>query len=189
MATDNSTLGRFDLVGIPPAHRGVPQIEVTFDIDANGIVNVSAKDLGTQKEQKITVTGGSGLSKEEIEKMVKGAEANKEADVKKKEGIDIKNQADTVIFQTEKMLQEHGDKVDKETKDKITSEIEKLKEEVKKDDTESIKRQLDNLNKVAMELGQKMYQQQQTCQQQEKPKDEKVVDAEFEKEEKKESEK
>ena len=184
MAADNTSLGRFDLVGLPPAPRGIPQIEVTFDIDANGIVNVSAKDKGTGKEQKITVTGGSGLSKEEIEKMVKDAEANKEADTKKKEGIEVRNQADTVIVQTEKMLSEHGDKVDKETKDKITAEIEKLKEELKKDDTESIKRQLEDLNKVAMELGQKMYQQQ--AQQPKEEGKEKVVDAEFEKEDKKE---
>ncbi|MAG78397.1 molecular chaperone DnaK [archaeon] len=184
MAADNTSLGRFDLVGLPPAPRGIPQIEVTFDIDANGIVNVSAKDNGTGKEQKITVTGGSGLSKEEIEKMVKDAEANKEADTKKKEGIEVRNQADTVIVQTEKMLSEHGDKVDKETKDKITAEIEKLKEELKKDDTESIKRQLEDLNKVAMELGQKMYQQQ--AQQPKEEGKEKVVDAEFEKEDKKE---
>ncbi|MBT3985007.1 molecular chaperone DnaK [archaeon] len=183
MATDNTSLGRFDLVGIPPAPRGVPQVEVTFDIDANGIVNVSAKDNGTGKEQKITVTGGSGLSKEDIENLVKAAEANKEADSKKKEGIEIRNQADTVIFQTEKMLSEYGDKVDQETKDKITKELDKLKEEIKKDDTESIKRQLEDLNKVAMELGQKMYQQQQAQPQEEKKVDEKVVDAEFEKEE------
>ncbi len=183
MATDNTSLGRFDLVGIPPAPRGVPQVEVTFDIDANGIVNVSAKDKGTGKEQKITVTGGSGLSKEDIENLVKAAEANKEADSKKKEGIEIRNQADTVIFQTEKMLSEHADKVDQETKDKITKELDKLKEEIKKDDTESIKRQLEDLNKVAMELGQKMYQQQQAQPQEEKKADEKVVDAEFEKEE------
>ncbi|MFH1971959.1 MAG: molecular chaperone DnaK [archaeon] len=180
MAGDNTSLGRFDLIGIPPAPRGIPQIEVGFDIDANGIVNVSAKDLGTGKEQKITVTGGSGLSKEDIENMVKAAEANKEADLKKKEAIEVKNQADTVIFQTEKMLEEHKDKIDQETKDKIIPEIEKLKEELKKDDTESIKRQLDNLNKVAMEIGQKMYQQQ--AQAKEEPKEDKVVDAEFEKE-------
>jgi molecular chaperone DnaK len=189
MAADNTSLGRFDLVGLPPAPRGIPQIEVTFDIDANGIVNVSAKDKGTGKEQKITVTGGSGLSKEEIEKMVKDAEANKEADTKKKEGIEIRNQADTVIVQTEKMLSEHKDKIDKETKDKITTEIEKLKEELKKDDTESIKRQLEDLNKVAMELGQKMYQQQAQQPKEEKKGEEKVVDAEFEKEDKKEEEK
>jgi molecular chaperone DnaK len=189
MAADNTSLGRFDLVGLPPAPRGIPQIEVTFDIDANGIVNVSAKDKGTGKEQKITVTGGSGLSKEEIEKMVKDAEANKEADTKKKEGIEIRNQADTVIVQSEKMLSEHGDKVDKETKEKITAEIEKLKEELKKDDTESIKRQLEDLNKVAMELGQKMYQQAQTAPKEEKKGEEKVVDAEFEKEDKKEDKK
>ena len=188
MAADNTSLGRFDLMGIPPAPRGVPQIEVTFDIDANGIVNVSAKDLGTGKEQKITVTGGSGLNKEEIEKMVKDAEKHADADKKKKESIEVKNQADTVINTTEKMLDEHKDKVDKETKEKIEKELNALKETVKTDDTEKIKAQLDKLNKVAMELGQKMYQQAQ--QEQAKPKeekaDEKVVDAEFEEEKKEE---
>jgi len=188
MATDNTSLGRFDLVGIPPAPRGIPQVEVTFDIDANGIVNVSALDKGTGKEQKITVTGGSGLSKEEVEKMVKDAEVNKAADEKLKEGIETRNEADTVIFQTEKMLTEHGDKVDQKTKDKIQKEIDALKEEIKKNDTESIKRQLESLNKVAMELGQKMYQQEAETPKEEK-KEEKVVDAEFEKEDKKEDKK
>ncbi len=184
MAADNTSLGRFDLVGIPPAPRGVPQIEVTFDIDANGIVNVSAKDLGTGKEQKITVTGGSGLNKDEIEKMVKEAEKHAEADKKKKEAIEVKNQADTLIHSTEKMLDEHKDKVDKETKEKIEKEVNALKETVKTDDTENIKKQLDSLNKVAMEIGQKMYQQTAEQPKQEKKEDEKVVDAEFEEEKK-----
>ena len=184
MATDNTSLGRFDLVGIPPAPRGVPQIEVTFDIDANGIVNVSAKDLGTSKEQKITVTGGSGLNKEDIEKMVKEAEKHAEVDKKKKESIEVKNQADTLVHSTEKMLDEHKDKVDKETKEKIEKEVNALKEAIKTDDTEKIKKQLDSLNKVAMEIGQKMYQQTAEQPKEEKKEDEKVVDAEFEEEKK-----
>jgi molecular chaperone DnaK len=183
MASDNTSLGRFDLVGIPPAPRGVPQIEVTFDIDANGIVNVSAKDNGTGKEQKITVSGGSGLSKEEIEKMVKQAEAHAEADKSKKESIEVRNQADTLVYSTRKMLDEHKDKIDKETKEKIEKEITALEETIKTDDTAKIKEQLEKVNKVAMEIGQKMYQQEQPKageQAEEKKDDDKVVDAEFE---------
>ena len=184
MASDNTSLGRFDLVGIPPAPRGVPQIEVTFDIDANGIVNVSAKDNGTGKEQKITVSGGSGLSKEDIEKMVKQAEAHAEADKNKKESIEVRNQADTLIYSTRKMLDEHKDKVDKETKEKIEKEINALEETIKTDDTAKIKEQLEKVNKVAMEIGQKMYQQQQAEQpkagEATEEKKEEVVDAEFE---------
>jgi len=181
MATDNKSLGRFDLVGIPPAMRGVPQVEVTFDIDANGIVNVSAKDLGTQKEQKITVTGGSSMSKEDIEKMVKEAEKFEEADKAKKEGIEVRNQADTLVYSTEKMLNEYGEKVDKGTKDKIQTGIDELKGAVKEDDTEKIKAQIESLNKVAQELGTKMYQQAAQEASKEAPKEEEVVDAEFEK--------
>ncbi len=183
MAADNTSLGRFDLVGIPPAPRGIPQIEVTFDIDANGIVNVSAKDMGTGKEQKITVTGGSALSKEEIEKMVKQAEAHAEADKKKKESIEVKNQADTLVYSTRKMLDEHKDKIDNETKEKIEKEINALEETLKTDDTAKIKEQLEKVNKVAMEIGQKMYQQEQAQpgqEQAEEKKDDNVVDAEFE---------
>jgi len=184
MATDNKSLGRFDLVGIPPAPRGVPQIEVTFDIDANGIVHVSAKDLGTGKEQKITVTGGSGMNKDEIDKMMKEAEAHAEEDKKKAESIEVKNQADTIIYSTEKLLSENKDKIDKETTEKIQQEIEKLKEAIKTNDTEKIKSQLETTNKVVQEIGTKMYQQ--AAQQQaseektENKDDEKVVDAEFE---------
>jgi len=180
MASDNTSLGRFDLVGIPPAMRGIPQIEVTFDIDANGIVNVSAKDKGTGKEQKITVTGGSGLSKEDIEKMVKQAEAHAEADKNKKESIEVKNQADTLVYSTRKMLDEHKDKIDKDTKEKIEKEINALEETIKTDDTAKIKEQLEKVNKVAMEIGQKMYQQTQEQPKEEKKEDDNVVDAEFE---------
>jgi molecular chaperone DnaK len=200
MATDNKSLGRFDLVGIPPAPRGMPQIEVGFDIDANGIVNVSAKDLGTGKEQKITVTGGSGLDDKEIEKMVKEAEKNKEEDKKKKEKIEINNNAETLIYSTEKMLKEHEKNIEKETKEKIEKEIKELKELLKKDDTEATKKKLEELEKVSQEVGMKMYQKvaeeqakKQAEEEKNKPKDnskeEKVVDAEVvdeKKEEKKE---
>ena len=185
MAADNKSLGRFDLVGIPPAPRGMPQIEVTFDIDANGIVNVSAKDLGTGKEQKITVTGGSGLNKDEIEKMIKEAEKNKEEDKKKKEKIEIKNNAENTIYSTEKLLKEYKEKIDKETKEKLEKELEELKELVKTEDTEKIKEKLEKIQKDAQEIGTKMYQKvaeeqakkQAEEKQQEKPKEE-PVDAE-----------
>ena len=123
MAADNKILGNFELVGIPPAARGTPQIEVTFDIDANGIVNVSAKDKGTGKEQKIQIQASGGLSEEEINKMVKDAEANKEADKKKRESVDARNQADSLVFSTEKSLKEHGDKVSAEEKRKLSKTV------------------------------------------------------------------
>ena len=192
MATDNKTLGRFDLVGIPPAPRGVPQIEVTFDIDANGIAHVSAKDLGTGKEQKITITGGSGMSDEEINKSVDEAEKFAEADKKIKESIEVKNQADMVIHGAEKMLDEHKDKVDADTKAKIDKELEALKEVAKGEDTEKIKAQMDSMNKVLQEIGTKIYQDAAAAQQQEtkseteeKKVEEEVVEAEFVKEKKK----
>jgi molecular chaperone DnaK len=178
MAADNKSLGRFDLVGIPPAPRGVPQIEVTFDIDANGIVNVSAKDLGTNKTQKITVTGGSGMSREEMEKAAKEAEKYVEEDRKKQEAVETKNHADSLIYSAEKMLSEYQDKIDNDTKDKIQKEINELKEVVKTNDTERIKKQLEKVNKVVQEIGTKMYQNTGK-----KPEDD-VVDAEFEKEDK-----
>ena len=127
MASDNKVLGNFELVGIAPAARGVPQIEVTFDIDANGIVNVSAKDKGTGKEQKIQIQASGGLSDEEINKMVKDAEANKEADKKKRDTVDARNQADSLVFSTEKSLKEHGDKVSAEEKKSIEKELAKQK--------------------------------------------------------------
>ncbi len=183
MAADNKSLGNFDLVGIPPAPRGVPQIEVTFDIDANGIVNVSAKDLGTGKEQKITITGGSGLSKDEIEKMVQDAEKFKEEDSKKKEKIEIKNNAESLVYSTEKMLEEHKEKIDEETKEKIEKELGELKELIKEDDTEKIKSKLEEVQKISQEVGTKMYQQaaeeaSKKEESDEKNPDEKIVDAE-----------
>ncbi len=159
MASDNKSLGRFDLVGIPPAPRGVPQIEVTFDIDANGIVNVSAKDLGTGKEQKITITGGSGLNKDEIDKMLKESEKYKEEDKKRKESIEVKNNAESLVYSTEKMLNEYKDKIDKETKEKVEKEISELKELLKNDDIEKIKSKLEEIQKISQEIGTKMYQQ------------------------------
>ena len=191
MAADNKLLGNFDLVGIPPAPRGVPQIEVTFDIDANGIVNVSAKDKGTGKEQQIKIQASGGLSEEEIDKMVKEAEANAEADKKKREGVDVKNQADTMIHSAEKNLKEFGDKVSEQEKTTIENDIKALKEAVASDDTDKIKSGLEALTQSSMKLGEAMYKaQQQDAPNPNEPSDntaagsdqsnEKVVDAEFE---------
>ena len=145
MATDNKLLGNFELVGIPSAPRGTPQIEVTFDIDANGIVSVSAKDKGTGKEQKIQIQASGGLSDEEIKKMVKEAEANKEADKKKREAVDSRNQADSIIFSTEKSLKEHGDKITAEEKKAIENGISDLKDALKGTDSEVIKKKTQDL--------------------------------------------
>jgi len=158
MAEDNISLGKFDLVGILPAPRGIPQIEVTFDIDTNGIVNVSAKDLGTGKQQKITVTGGS-LSEEQIKNMVKDAEKFKEEDAKKKDKILTMNEAESLIYATEKMLKEYKDKVDKDTIGKIQKEIDELKEILKGDNIDEVKNKLDKVKQVSQELGVKMYEQ------------------------------
>jgi len=177
MAADNKSLGRFDLVGIPPAPRGVPQIEVTFDIDANGIVNVSAKDLGTGKTQKITVTGGSGMDKSEIERSVKEAATYEEADKKKRELIEAHNEADTAVYSAEKMLQEYGEKVDAKTKETVQKEIDTLKSVMKSDDVATIQAQLNTLNKALQEIGTQMYQH---AGKEEPKKDDGVVDAEFE---------
>jgi molecular chaperone DnaK len=157
MAADNRTLGRFDLIGIPPAPRGVPQIEVTFDIDANGIVHVSAKDLGTGKEQKIRIESSSGLTKEEIEKMVKVAEEHTEEDQKKREEITLRNQADTTIYTMEKMLTELGDKVPQGEKKEIEECIENLKKTLASGTAESIKTALDSLNKASHRLSEILY--------------------------------
>ena len=145
MAADNKLLGQFDLVGIPPAPRGTPQIEVTFDIDANGIVNVSAKDKSTGKEQQIKIQASGGLSDEEIDKMVKDAEANAETDKKKREELDVKNQADSLVFQVEKNIKEHGDKISPEDKSKIEADLKDLKEALEKNDAEVIKQKTQDL--------------------------------------------
>jgi molecular chaperone DnaK len=159
MANYNKTLGRFELVGIPPAPRGVPQVEVTFDIDANGIVHVSAKDLGTGKEQSIKITASSGLSKEEIDKAIKEAEMHAEEDKKKREIIDAKNTADSLVYQTEKSLKEMGDKIDDATKNSIESAKERLKSALDSDDVEEIKRLSEELTTASHKLAEAMYQQ------------------------------
>ena len=159
MATDNKTLGRFELVGIPSAPRGVPQIEVTFDIDANGIVNVSAKDLGTGKEQSIRITASSGLSEEEIQQAVKEAEMHAEDDKKKRELVEAKNNADSLIYQTEKTLSEMGDKVDVGTKQTIEENVQGLKTAMEGDDVEAIKRASEELMQASHKVAEAMYQQ------------------------------
>ena len=187
MANDNKMLGNFNLEGIAPAPRGMPQIEVTFDIDANGIVSVSAKDKGTGKEQKITIKADGGLSEDEINKMVKEAEANKEADKKKRDLVEAKNQAETLTHQIEKQLKEHGDKISAEEKKAIEDAKTEVTESVKSEDAEKIKAAVAKLTEASMKLGEAVYKQAQADQQkQEAPsdgqdaKDEKVVDAEFE---------
>jgi len=160
MAKDNRQLGKFDLVDIPAAPRGVPQIEVTFDIDANGIVHVSAKDSGTGKEQKIRIESSSGLSEDEIEKMVKDAEANAEADKALKEKVEIRNNADSLVFQTEKSIKEYGDKLSASDKESIEKAIEAVKEALKGDDTNLIKAKTEALTQAAHKLAEEMYKQQ-----------------------------
>ncbi|HOB08659.1 MAG: molecular chaperone DnaK [Limnochordia bacterium] len=184
MAKDNVTLGRFQLTGIPPAPRGVPQIEVTFDIDRNGIVNVSAKDLGTGKEQKITVTSASGLTKEDIEKMVKEAEAHAEEDKKRRELIELKNQADTAIYTIDRSLNELGDKVGEAEKKEIEAAKEALQKAVESDDAEEIKAKMKAMDEIMHKLSQRIYQQAQAGQQSgasstQTDAGEDVVDAEF----------
>ena len=158
MAADNKTLGRFQLTNIPPAPRGVPQIEVKFDIDANGIVNVTAKDLGTNKEQSITITSSTNLSDDEIERMRKEAEENKEADKKRKEEADLKNEAEQLVFQTEKSLKDLGDKVDKKEKEEAEDLIKDLREALNKNDLDDIKAKKDKLQEKAMALATKVYE-------------------------------
>ncbi len=186
MATDNKTLGRFQLTNIPPAPRGVPQIEVSFDIDANGIVNVKAKDLGTNKEQSITITSSGTLSEEEIEKMIKEAEANKEADEKRKEEADLRNESEQLIFATEKAIKDLGDKVDEEDKTKAEKEIKELKEALEKDNIDDIKEIQEKLSETAMSLATKVYEEEAKKAQEEESaeasneEDDNVMDAEFE---------
>ncbi|MFP4630292.1 MAG: molecular chaperone DnaK, partial [Desulfohalobiaceae bacterium] len=160
MANDNKSLGRFDLEGIPPAPRGVPQIEVTFDIDANGLVNVSAKDLGTGKQQSISIQPSSGLSEEEIEKMVKEAEAHSEEDEKKKKLIEARNQADTLIYSTEKSMRDLGDKLDSALKSDIENKVQELKKVMEGDDLEAIQKATDELSQASHKLAEQLYQQQ-----------------------------
>lgn len=157
MAAGNKTLGRFQLVGIPPAPRGIPQIEVTFDIDANGIVHVSAKDLGTGNEQKVTITSSSGLNEEEIKQMVKDAEAHAEEDKRKKEEAEIRNNADSIIYTAEKTLKELGEKVDESSKNRITTEIEKVREALKSTDIQQIKKATEDLTNVIYQISTELY--------------------------------
>ena len=191
MAADNKLLGQFDLVGIPPAARGMPQIEVTFDIDANGIVNVSAKDKATGKEQQIRIQASGGLSEEDIERMVKEAEENAEADKKKREMVDARNQADSLVNETEKNLKEHSDKVPESDKNKIEADIEELKKVKDSDNLEAIKSKTEELVQSSLKLGEAIYKQspQGGAPQpdpsgaepsSDKKDDDKVVDAEFE---------
>jgi len=161
MAADNKLLGAFILDGVPPAPRGIPQIEVTFDIDTNGILNVSAKDKATGRQQKITITASSGLSEEEVEKMKKEAEEHADEDKKKKELIDLKNNADSLIFTTEKTLKDAGDKVKAEDKKQIEEELEALKKVKDSDDKDAIKKASDELSEAIQKIGAAMYQQQQ----------------------------
>jgi len=161
MAADNKILGNFELIGIAPAPRGVPQIEVAFDIDANGIVNVSAKDKGTGKEQKIQIQASGGLSEEEIKRMVKDAEANKESDKKKRESVDTRNQADTIIHATEKNLKEHGSKISEAEKKAIETAISDLRNALKGTDTEEVKKKTQALIQASMKLGEAVYKSQQ----------------------------
>src|SRR5690554_3802499 len=158
MAVDNKMLGQFDLVGIPPAPRGVPQIEVTFDIDANGIVNVSAKDKGTGKEHQIRIQASGGLSDDDIEKMVKDAEANAETDKRRRETVEAKNQAESLVHSTEKSLSEHGDKVSAEIKSEIEAAIADTKSALEGEDPDLIKEKAGTLAQVSMKLGEAMYQ-------------------------------
>lgn len=185
MASDNRTLGRFHLDGIPPAPRGIPQVEVTFDIDANGILNVKAKDKGTNKEQKITITASSGLSKDDIEKMKKDAQAHEADDKKKKEEIEIRNQADAMVYSVEKTVKESGDKADKATKEKVEKEIAEMKEALKGADPAKIKAQLEKLQSAVYEMSAQIYKAQEESKGPEAPQDKKedegkTVDADYE---------
>jgi molecular chaperone DnaK len=184
MAKDNTSLGMFNLVGIPPAPRGIPQIEVTFDIDASGILNVSAKDLGTGKEQKITITASTKLSDEEIERMIKEAKEHEEEDRRRREEAEARNAADSLIYTTEKTLSELGDKISKEQKDRVDSAVKSLKDALKGKDIERIKKETENLQKVIGEVGASIYQK--VAREKEegegkegKKTDEKVIDAEY----------
>jgi molecular chaperone DnaK len=191
MASNNKTLGRFELVGIPPAPRGVPQIEVTFDIDANGIVNVSAKDKATSKEQSIQITASSGLNKEEIDKLIKDAEMHADEDRKKRELVDARNHADALIYSTERSIKDLGEKVDAATKTQVEEAAEKLRKAMEGDNAEEIKRLSEALTSASHKLAEAMYQQASQAEGQKqdaqsaggaraaKP-DEDVVDADFE---------
>ena len=194
MASGNKTLGRFELSDIPPAPRGVPRIEVKFDIDANGIVHVSAKDLGTGKEQKITIQSDSGMSKDDIDRMVKEAEAHAAEDKAQKESIEVRNNADSLVYQSEKTIKDLGDKADKAQVEKVQAAAEKVKEALKGTDNEAIKKATEELQKPLYEMSAAAYQSaqqaagaqgapgagaQEQAQGGEKKDDDNVVDAEY----------
>ena len=192
MAAGNKTLGRFELSDIPPAPRGVPKIEVSFDIDANGIVHVSAKDLGTGKEQKITIQSDGGMTKEDIDRMVKEAEAHAAEDKKQKEAVEVKNQGESLAYQAEKTLKDLGDKADKTQAANVQAGIDKLKEALKGGDTDAIKKATEELQKPLYEMSAAAYQQAQAAgaqgapgadagagAQQQAKADDDVVDAEY----------
>jgi molecular chaperone DnaK len=179
MAADNKVLGQFDLMGIPPSPRGMPQIEVTFDIDANGIVNVSAKDKATGKEQQIRIQASGGLSEADIQKMVKDAEANAAEDKKRREAVDAKNHADALVHSTEKALAEHGSKVEESERRAIEDAVSDLKEALKGDDAEAIKAKTNTVAQASMKLGEAMYKQQAEADAKKDAAQDDVVDAEF----------
>jgi molecular chaperone DnaK len=179
MAADNKVLGQFDLMGIPPSPRGMPQIEVTFDIDANGIVNVSAKDKATGKEQQIRIQASGGLSEADIQKMVKDAEANAAEDKKRREAVDAKNHADALVHSTEKALAEHGSKVEEAERRAIEDAVSDLKEALKGDDAEAIKAKTNTVAQASMKLGEAMYKQQAEADAKRDAAQDDVVDAEF----------
>ncbi len=188
MAADNKILGQFNLENIPPAPRGLPQIEVTFDIDANGIVSVGAKDKGTGKEQQITIQASGGLSDDDIERMVQEAEENAEADKERKDLVETKNQAESLIHSTEKSMEEHSDKVDPTTIEAIELAIKNLKEQIETDDAAKIKGGIQNVTEAAMKLGEAIYKAQAEeaegadadDEEEARPVDEDIVDADFE---------
>lgn len=194
MATDNKMLGEFDLVGIPPAPRGVPQIEVSFDIDADGILNVSAKDKGTGKEQNIVIKSSGGLSEDDIEKMVRDAEANAEADSKRRQMIEAKNEMDSLIYSTEKSLTDNGDKLDADTKAEVEKAISEAKEAKESDDLDAVTAKKEALSQASMKIGQAMYNSgnADAAGGEEEKKDDNTMDAEYKdksEEEKKEDDK
>jgi len=187
MAVDNKLLGQFDLVGLPPAPRGVPQIEVSFDLDADGILNVSGKDKGTGKEQTIVIKSSGGLSDEDIEKMVADAEANAEADTKRRQVIETKNELDSLVYSTKKSLDEHGEKLDDETKKAVESAISEANDAKESEDLDELKAKVDALNQASSKIGQAIYGSQGSGDAgEEKKDDDNTVDADFkEKDEKK----
>lgn len=189
MAVDNKNLGQFDLVGLPPAPRGVPQIEVAFDIDADGILNVSAKDKGTGKEQNIVIRSSGGLSEDDIESMVRDAEANAEADSLRKQTIEAKNEIDSLVYNTQKSLDEHAEKVDDEVKAEVEKAISEAKEVQDSTDLETLKAKIETLSKASLKIGQSVYGQQDAAKSddgEEKKEDDTTVDADFKEKDEKE---